>query len=130
MLGITKSEDILDYIYSLPESEQEAANEKIRNIERKAMALQAPQPGLLTLMSYLESKGIKKGICTRNFDTPVAHLLEKFLSGKEFAPIVTREFRPPKPHPAGILHITKSWGLEDGGESVIMVRRSTLHDWS
>ena len=28
-----------------------------------------------------------------------------------FAPIVTREFRPPKPSPAGILHIAKAWGV-------------------
>lgn len=52
---------------------------------------------------------------------PVMHLLQTFLPGKTFAPIVTREFRPPKPDPAGILHIAKEWGLEDRGESLIMV---------
>ena len=49
------------------------------------------------------------------------HLLQKFLPGKTFAPIVTRDFRPPKPDPAGILHIAKEWGLEDGGNGLIMV---------
>ena len=49
------------------------------------------------------------------------HLLQKFLPGKTFAPIVTRDFRPPKPDPAGILHIAKAWKLEDGGEGLIMV---------
>lgn len=62
----------------------------------------------------------------RDFDTedysgPVNHLLQKFLPGKTFAPVVTREFRPPKPDPAGILHIAKEWGLDDRGESLIMV---------
>ena len=52
---------------------------------------------------------------------PVMHLLQKFLPGKTFAPIVTRDFRPPKPDPAGILHIAKAWELEDGGEGLIMV---------
>lgn len=52
---------------------------------------------------------------------PVMHLLQKFLPGKTFAPIVTRDFRPPKPDPAGILHIAKAWGLEDGGNGLIMV---------
>lgn len=67
-------------------------------------------------MTYLNSKNLPKGICTRNFDAPVAHLLEKFLPGVEIAPIVTRDFRPPKPDPAGILHIARSWGFvnEDG----------------
>lgn len=122
-VGIPKTSDILDHIYALPVSEQEGAMEKIRAVEREAMATQAPQPGLEKLMTYIETKNLPKGICTRNFETPVAHLLEKFLNGKKFHPIVTRDFRPPKPDPAGILHIAKSWGLTDRGESLIMVIR-------
>ena len=113
-LGITKSVDILDHIYSLPLSQQPAAQEKIRVIERTAMTSQQPQPGLVPLMTYLESRGITKGICTRNFETPVNHLLGKFLEGKTFEPIITREFKPPKPSPAGILHIARTWGLITG----------------
>jgi HAD superfamily hydrolase (TIGR01509 family) len=119
-VGIPKTSDILDHIYALPSSDQEQAMEKIRAVEREAMASQAPQPGLLPLMTYLASKSVPKGICTRNFDAPVSHLLEKFLPGEEFHPVVTRDFRPPKPDPAGILHIAKSWGLESG-ENLIMV---------
>lgn len=72
-------------------------------------------------MQYLDSRGVKKAICTRNFDMPVTHLLTKFLPESKFEPIVTREFRPPKPDPAGILHIAKSWMHEDGGKGLIMV---------
>lgn len=93
---------------------------KIRDIERTAMANQIAQPGLVTLMTYLETRNIPKGICTRNFMQPVEHLLSKHLSNSKFHPIVTRDFRPPKPDPAGILHIAKEWGL-DGGEGLIMV---------
>lgn len=32
--------------------------------------------------------------------------------------------RPPKPDPAGILHIAKAWELDDEGDSLIMVRLS------
>jgi phosphoglycolate phosphatase-like HAD superfamily hydrolase len=32
----------------------------------------------------------------------------------------TREFRPPKPDPAGILHIAKSWSLPSA-ENLIMI---------
>jgi phosphoglycolate phosphatase-like HAD superfamily hydrolase len=124
-LSITKSVDILDHIYTLSAlgnpSEQDLAFQKIRAIESTAMATQAPQPGLLPLMTYLETKSILKGICTRNFDTPVNHLLGKFLAGKEFSPIVTRDFRPPKPDPAGILFIARSWGFvtkEQGEEEM------------
>lgn len=114
-LGITKSVDILDHVYALPTKEaQDGALESIRAIEREAMAGQVAQPGLADLMRYLDARGVRKGICTRNFDAPVAHLLGKFLSGSVFAPIVTRDFRPPKPDPAGILHIARSWGLVRG----------------
>ncbi|KAK4657761.1 hypothetical protein QC762_200790 [Podospora pseudocomata] len=111
-LGIPKSVDILDHVYSLPTPEdQHTAMEKIRTIEREAMLTQVPQPGLAPLMSYLDSRSIRKGICTRNFDLPVQNLLVKFLPSSVFGPIVTRDFRPPKPDPAGILHIARSWGL-------------------
>ncbi|KAI0152910.1 HAD-like protein [Xylariaceae sp. FL1272] len=111
VLGIPKTTDILTHISSLPPSSQGAAMDKIKAIERTAMASQQPQPGLQTLMTYLQSRGIRKAICTRNFDTPVTHLLTKFLSGVTFDPIVTREFSPPKPDPAGLLFIARSWGL-------------------
>jgi HAD superfamily hydrolase (TIGR01549 family) len=113
-LGIPKSVDILHHIESLPADQQPAAQESIRQIERDAMKTQTPQPGLTELMSYLDSRGIRKAICTRNFNTPVQHLLSKFLAGSTIHPVVTREFKPPKPDPAGILYIAKDWGLEDG----------------
>lgn len=55
------------------------------------------------------------------YSTPVYHLIETFLNGQIFSPIVTREFRPPKPDPAGILHIASQWDIPDRGNSLIMV---------
>ncbi|KAI2470921.1 HAD-like protein [Annulohypoxylon bovei var. microspora] len=112
VLGIPKSIDILEHIYSLPSpTQQESAMESIRAIERQSMAQQEAQPGLAELMAYLDGRGVRKGICTRNFEQPVAHLLTKFLAGSVFHPVVTRDFRPPKPDPAGLLFIARSWGL-------------------
>ncbi|RDA87129.1 hypothetical protein CP532_4247 [Ophiocordyceps camponoti-leonardi (nom. inval.)] len=112
-LGIASSVDILHHIEGLPLHRQPAAADAIRAIETRAMLLQSPQPGLSALMSYLDSRRIPKAICTRNFHLPVQNLLSKFLAGSSFDPIVTRDFRPPKPHPAGLLHIAASWGLHD-----------------
>lgn len=110
--GIPKSVDILEHVYALPTPEaREAAMESIRAIERAAMASQVAQPGLAELMAYLDVRKVPKAICTRNFEQPVTHLLATFLAGSVFDPIVTRDFRPPKPDPAGILHIAKAWGL-------------------
>ncbi|KAM0233714.1 hypothetical protein ACHAPO_007002 [Fusarium lateritium] len=126
ILGINKTTDILEHIETLPTSEQSEALESIRDIERKAMKTQTPQPGLMTLMAYLDTNTIPKAICTRNFDVPVQNLMDKFVKGSRFHPIVTRDFRPPKPDPAGILHIAKDWGLtnkagEGDASGLIMV---------
>ncbi|KAI4119996.1 MAG: hypothetical protein LQ345_000255 [Seirophora villosa] len=121
VLGIGKATDILDHIHSLPQPAQDEAQTAVRAIESAAMLQQEAQPGLHELISYLERRGVRMGLCTRNFDTPVTHLLQTFLPGKTFAPIVTRAFRPPKPDPAGILHIADAWGTDDGAGSVIMV---------
>ncbi|KAG9838389.1 haloacid dehalogenase-like hydrolase, partial [Aureobasidium melanogenum] len=111
-LGITKGEDILDHVYSLSGTKQKEAHRIIEDVEREAMAKQIPQAGMVTLLEHLDVNGINKGICTRNFNTPVEHLVSN-LPGhiNAFAPIVTRDFRPPKPSPAGILHIAKQWGI-------------------
>lgn len=50
---------------------------------------------------------------------PVSHLLTKFIPDHNFSPIITRAFRPPKPSPAGILHIAAEWGVAT--EEMIMV---------
>ena len=67
-VNIPKEIDILDHILALPPKEQTEAFDKVQEIERKAMANQVAQPGLVTLMEYLDSKKILKGICTRNFE--------------------------------------------------------------
>lgn len=116
-LGITKAVDILEHVESLPADEQASALKAIRNIESEAMKSQTPQPGLNSLMEFLDSHKVPKAICTRNFDLPVQNLLDTFLPGSHFDPIVTRDFKPPKPDPAGILHIAKSWGLVEDGHN-------------
>ncbi|OJD24941.1 hypothetical protein ACJ73_03688 [Blastomyces percursus] len=122
VLGIDKSIDIITHIRSLPTLEDRTiAINKVRDIERNAMVKQVPQPGLLNLMDYLQSKGLKRALCTRNFETPVNHLLTTHLPTHEFLPIITRDTPDilPKPDPAGILHIAKEWGTKS--EELIMV---------
>lgn len=68
-LGIDKSVDIIQHIRSLPTLKDRAdAVSKVQTIERAAMKQQVPQPGLVQLMDYLRSKGMKTALCTRNFE--------------------------------------------------------------
>ena len=143
-LDIPKSVDILDHIHSLsaepddeapsirqklseasllhtakgappPNSPRGRAAESIREIERRAMGSQRPQPGLEELMTYLNNKGVRKALCTRNFPAPVHHLLDTYLPGHHFDPIITRETEgvEPKPSPEGLWKIAESWGLSE-----------------
>jgi len=123
-LGIDKSGDILEHIRNLPTPENRtAAATKIKAIEQEAMVRQQPQPGLAELMDYLESRKMRRALCTRNFEDPVTHLLQNHLPKHVFLPIITRDTPNllPKPDPAGILHIARKWGLENRAESLIMV---------
>lgn len=47
--------------------------------------------------------------------TPVNHFIEKHLptAVKPFEPVLTRDFKPAKPSPAGIKHIAQGWGIAD-----------------
>lgn len=54
---------------SLPTLEEKAAAAaKVKAIEQKAMLTQQPQPGLVALMDYLEGRGVRRALCTRNFE--------------------------------------------------------------
>ncbi|KAJ5476617.1 HAD-superfamily hydrolasesubfamily IAvariant 3 [Penicillium sp. IBT 31633x] len=121
-LGIDRSIDILEHIRQLPAGERAEAVSKVQAVERRAMVDQQPQPGLLRLMDYLESRGVRRALCTRNFEAPVQNLIDNHLNGHVFLPIITRDTPNllPKPDPAGILHIANEWGLENG-ENLIMV---------
>lgn len=67
-LGIPKTVDILAHIYTLAADKQPAAMESIREVERGAMREMVPQKGLIQLMEYLQKRGMRKAICTRNFE--------------------------------------------------------------
>lgn len=49
------------------------------------------------------------------YSSPVNHLLENHIPKhlNAFAPIITRDFKPPKPSPHGILHIAHAWKIVD-----------------
>lgn len=111
-LDIPPKHDILEFIRNMPtQMERTKALQTIRRIEVAALTTQTPQPGLQTLMDYLERRNVKKALCTRNFLRPVHHLLDNALPGRQFYPIVTRETTGilPKPRPEGLWEIVRAW---------------------
>lgn len=51
--------------------------------------------------------------------------MSKFLSGVEIAPIITRKYKPNKPHPAAIFHIAQEWGIST---SEMLMVGDSIHD--
>lgn len=75
-LSIPVDVDILAHVASLPGAEAAAAMETVRAVEREAMVLTQPSPGLAPLMAHLERRGVRKAILTRNYECgPAAHVL-------------------------------------------------------
>ena len=83
-LSITKATDILDHVYSLPPDKQTAAMKSIRDIEARAMLQQEAQPGLAELVEYLEARGVRMGLCTRNFECVNFRLVWRLLHSGGF----------------------------------------------
>lgn len=126
ILGIPKSVDILDHVNSLSDeveagsstSPRSQAHEAVKGIERNAMKDQRPQPGLNELITYLADRNLRLALCTRNFELPVNHLLQKFVDERgrqNFWPLITREAKgvKAKPSPEGIWACVQAWDRDD-----------------
>lgn len=117
-----KEKDILEFIEELPTTEDKKwAEAKIHEVETKAMREMKPQPGLIDLMKFLTLNNFSKNICTRNVITPVKYLINKYIPQEwsQFDNILTREFRPTKPYPEPLLHISNL--LDTEPHQLIMV---------
>lgn len=78
-LGIDRSIDILHHIRDLKTADERAAAVmKVQDVERRAMLDQQPQPGLARLMDYLQSRGLRRALCTRNFEYVLSLSPKKF----------------------------------------------------
>ena len=129
-LQVPTGVDILDHVASLATAEaQKEAEAKLQAIEGKAMREQQPTKGLQRVFAMLSERGVYTSICTRNVPKPVGDFCGKFLQCDPFdgdgrrrivtGPVVTREFKPPKPSPEPLLHIISAWGVAP--QQVLMV---------
>lgn len=84
-------------------------------------------PGLLELCSFLDSKGIPRGLITRNVLRSVHFFHDHHLPLPPFVPAISRECQfPYKPSPDALLHICDSWGIPPS--EVIMIGDSAKDD--
>eukprot|EP00850_Spirogloea_muscicola_P017937 SM000159S01768 [mRNA] locus=s159:160845:162059:+ [translate_table: standard] len=67
-------------------------------------------PGALEICRFLDGRGLRRGLITRNVSESVAYFHSRF-EAAPFAPALSREFLPYKPDPAPLLHICNAWSV-------------------
>ncbi|XP_024368963.1 haloacid dehalogenase-like hydrolase domain-containing protein At2g33255 [Physcomitrium patens] len=117
--------DILHEISSWSSEKQARAYAIITEIEQDAHEKLQIMPGAKEVCSFLDARGIRRGIITRNVNTGIEFFHSRFGLPK-FHPALGREFTPCKPHPAPLLHICDKWGLHP--HEVMMVGDSAADD--
>ncbi|RKP08792.1 haloacid dehalogenase-like hydrolase [Thamnocephalis sphaerospora] len=118
-LAVPDGTDVLAHAASLEAKARLAAEQLIKQIEDEAMLTMEMQPGLETLVEFLEAHQLPKAILTRNNRDTVQHFLALREPHHRFDPLVTRDFLPPKPAPDPLLHIARTWGIAP--EELLMV---------
>ncbi|KAJ2807515.1 hypothetical protein H4R20_001257 [Coemansia guatemalensis] len=118
----------LEYVDTCLEGEErEEAHRRIIEIETDAMAHMELSPGLVELMEFLYDNDIRTAVITRNSRLAVDHLLNNVISKQphkhkglfKFDPILDRSFKPTKPSPDSLLHVSRVWGIPP--EQLMMV---------
>ncbi|HOX36567.1 MAG TPA: HAD family hydrolase [Candidatus Brocadiia bacterium] len=115
-IGI-ESGPVLEHMQTQPPEEQARILEILERHEHEAALNAEPGAGLRELFCYLEQRGIKRAIVTRN--SRKASLLTLSVLGVKVDALITREDAPPKPDPKGLLLAAEAMGC-DGAECMMV----------
>ena len=134
--------DVLELYHHFSEEGQRKAKTVFDDIESKAIHDMTLMEGVKEISQFLDSKGIKRAVLTRNVLKSVNAMHDKLWEDtggggggvKEFFPVVSRETLaldgvttiPSKPSPDAIFHICNVWNCSP--EDVIMVGDSDADD--
>jgi len=120
-LGMAPDADILATIAAAPRTEKAALTVQLDELEAYYASHASAAQGVRLLIPLLAEKGCKLGIFTRN-NKQMALLSLKAIGLEEYfdpAFIIGRDDAPHKPHPAGLIHLLKSWRI-DANDAVMV----------
>jgi len=120
-LAIPPEADILHHLAALPKSEA-ASKRKWLLEHEQALALAArAAPGAVALVRELQQRGCRLGILTRNSRELALLSLQAIGLADCFAAVdvIGRDELPPKPDPAGLLHLAEKWQVSP--QDLVMV---------
>ncbi len=120
-LAIPDGADILGHLDTLTPEEASRRHLQLNEIERDLAFRAEVAPGVLDLLSLLDSCGFSMGILTRN-SREVALLTLEAIGARQYFydnHVLGRDEVPPKPDPAGIIHLLEQW--QSDTDDVVMV---------
>jgi HAD superfamily hydrolase (TIGR01509 family) len=120
-LAIPDGADILGHLKTLPPEHAAVHHRRLDDIERHLAGHAVAAPGVLQLLDLLAGVGVRLGLLTRNSREIALLTLETIGASRYFDVhhVLGRDEAPPKPDPAGILHLLDLWGVE--AECAVMV---------
>ena len=106
-----RGQPILEAIDSLDDAgRREKCLAILHDHERRGALAATLMPGARELVDELSRRGIPQGILTRNSRAMTRLALQRL--DLDFTTVLTREDAPPKPDPAGLLAICRTWSVE------------------
>jgi HAD superfamily hydrolase (TIGR01549 family) len=109
-LGLPFGTPLLEAMDRLPDADRVAAWAVLDRHEQAAVAAAEVLPGVLDFLNWLDVRGVKRAVLTRN-SRSVAEAVLGRCGLSTFDPIVTRDDAPFKPQPEGLWRICKAWGV-------------------
>ncbi len=110
-MGFAPGQYILETLEALPEGDRkEQCRAILRRHEHRGATVATLIPGARELVAELQRRKIPQAILTRNSREMTDLALRRL--ELEFDPVLTREDAPPKPDPAGLLAICRTWRVD------------------
>ncbi len=109
-MGLPAGVPILE---AVAQTESAAERERLQAILHRHELVGAEQAtlfeGVPEFLQWLAANGLRRAVLTRNSRASTGIVLARL--GLQFELILTREDAPPKPDPAGLLHISQAWNI-------------------
>jgi len=120
-LGVPDQAPILEHLAGLPSAHAAPLQRRLDAIERAACAQARARPGVPQLLAWLQQRGHRLGIVSRNRLASVHQTLAAAGLAARFDPndLVGRDEAPPKPQPDGIRRLLDRWGA--AADDAVMV---------
>jgi HAD superfamily hydrolase (TIGR01509 family) len=101
---------ILERMAELPAAERRRAETILERHETVAALTAEPMDGIAPFLAWLEAKGLRRGLVTRNSRKSVELVLSRLRL--RFDAVVTREDAPPKPAPDPVWHACRGMQVD------------------